>query len=237
LNDVDEVLSAANVWVRRTEPDVQAVGLDLLGELGVNVPAARDRLVEAGEALVHSADCDVRWSLALALGSNSTDGRTTSLLLALMGDEDEDVRFRATAGLSVPADDEPADSPVVDALLRALDDPCADVRDWAAFALGVQRDVDTPKVRDALLARLSDDDEADTAGEAAVGLARRRDPRVFDPLLERLTGGDVGNLWVEAAAELGDPRLLPALLELKASGWQDDEPRPAVLDEAIQRCS
>ncbi|MGI8331340.1 HEAT repeat domain-containing protein [Actinomadura scrupuli] len=231
-----DVLAAATVWCNRPEPDVQAVGLDLLGDLGVNVPAARDQLLEAGRVLLYSSDCDVRWSLALALGANSTDERTTPLLLALMDDEDEDVRFRATAGLSVQADDEPAQGPVVDALLGALDDPCAEVRDWAAFALGVQRDVDTSQVRNALLSRLSDD-EADTPGEAAVALARRGDPRVFDPLLERFSDPDVGNLWVEAAAELGDSRLLPALLHLKSSGWQDGDPRPGVLDEAIERCS
>lgn len=233
-----DVLATAIEWSGRPQPDVQAVGLDLLGELGVNLEAARDQLIDVGNDLRTSDDCDVRWSLAGALGSNSTDGRTTPLLPALMDDDDEDVRFRATAGLSVSADDEPAAGPVIDALLKALDDPCADVRDWVAFALGVQRDVDTPQVRDALLARIADaDDEADTPGEAAVGLARRGDLRVFEPLLGRLSGPDVGNLWVEAAAELGEARLLPALLELKSSGWQDDDPRPGVLDDAIARCS
>lgn len=140
--------------------------------------------------------------------------------MPLIDDEDEDVRLRATAGLSVPADDEPAQGPVVDALLEALGDSCADVRDRAAFALGVQRDVDSTEVRDALLARFSDDDEADTPGEAAVGLARRGDPRALKRLLERLSDADVGNLWVEAAAELGNARLLPVLLQLKSSGWQ-----------------
>jgi len=79
--------------------------------------------------------------------------------------------------------------------------------------------------------------EADTAGEAAVGLAPRRDPRLFGPLVERLSDPDVGNLWVEAAAELGDHRLLPRLLHLKSSRWQDDEPRPEVLDHAIHTCA
>lgn len=46
----------------------------------MNVPAARDQLLEAGWVLLESRDCDVRWSLAL--GSNSSDGRTTPLLLA-----------------------------------------------------------------------------------------------------------------------------------------------------------
>ena len=42
---------------------------------------------------------------------------------------------------------------------------------------------------------------------------------------------------MEAAGRLSDPRFLPDLLRLKASGWQDDDPRPRVLDEAIAACS
>lgn len=61
--------------------------------------------------------------------------------------------------------------------------------------------------------------------------------RVFSYLLAWLAEPDVGNLPVEAAGALGDPRLLPLLQRLKAKGWQDDEPRPKVLDDAITRCS
>lgn len=148
------------------------------------------------------------------------------------------MRFKAIVALSVPADDEPDQGPVVDALLEVLHDPSPEVRNWATFALGVQRDVDTPPVRDALMAMLTDDDNgADTAGEAAVALAKRADPRIFEPLLARLSDPEVGNLWVEAAVELADPRLVPALERLKAAGWKDDDPRPEVLDEAIVRCS
>jgi HEAT repeat protein len=153
-----------------------------------------------------------------------------------MRDADEDVRFQATVGIALPAGDEPeGDGPVVDALLGALEDPRAEVRDWAVFGLGVLRDVDTPRVREALLARL-DDEGADTAGEAAVGLARRGDPRVLGPLLEKLADPLVGNLYVEAAAELADPRLLPLLRQLEAGGWQDGELRPTVLDDAVASC-
>jgi hypothetical protein len=59
-----------------------------------------------------------------------------------------------------------------------------------------------------------------------VGLARRGDPRVFPLLVDRLADSDVGNLIVEAAAELADPRLLPALRKLQAAGWQQTDPLP-----------
>jgi HEAT repeat protein len=120
--------------------------------------------------------------------------------------------------------------------MAALEDPDPTVRDWAALGLGSLLEVDTPAVRDALATRLNDE-EGDTAGEAALGLARRGDPRVFTYVLARLAEPDVGNLLVEAAGALGDPRLLPLLQRLKADGWQDDDPRPKVLDDALANCS
>jgi hypothetical protein len=48
-----------------------------------------------------------------------------------------------------------------------------------------------------------------------VGLARRKDERVIDPLIHELSGDEVLDIAVEAAAELGDPRCYPALLRLR----------------------
>jgi hypothetical protein len=69
-----------------------------------------------------------------------------------------------------------------------------------------------------------------------VGLARRHDPRVLPVLLARLDGNP-GNLVVEAAAELGAPEALPALERLKREGWQEHNPLPSVLDDALRACS
>lgn len=233
----DDVRSAACAWCGSASPSAQGVGLDVLGVLGIDDAAARDALVSAATNLAASTSADVRWSLAVALGRNSTDGRTTPTLLRLTADADEDVRFQAVAGLSVSAEDEPeGGGAVVDALMKAMSDPSPEVRDWATFGLGVQRDVDNDQVRSALRARLHDD-EADTAGEAAVALARRGDATVTPFIAERLGGPEVGNLWVEAAAELGDPVLLPRLRELQRQGWQIADPRPELLDEAIDACA
>jgi hypothetical protein len=42
---------------------------------------------------------------------------------------------------------------------------------------------------------------------------------------------------VEAAAELGDPRLHPALEQLRDDGWATRDPIPDVLDEALAACA
>lgn len=110
------------------------------------------------------------------------------------------------------------------------------IRDWATFGVGSILDIDSAEIRDALARRLSDTG-ADTSGEAMVGLARRNDPRCFEVIDRALAAEDVGNLVVEAAAELGDPRLLPALKALDRAGWAGDDPRGQWLARAIARCS
>jgi HEAT repeat protein len=77
------------------------------------------------------------------------------------------------------------DSRAIACLITLSADPEIPVRDWATFGLAVQIDTDTPEIRAALRARL-DDPDCDTAGEAMVGLARRKDAQVVAPLLEFL---------------------------------------------------
>ena len=107
------------------------------------------------------------------------------------------------------------------------------VRDWATFGLGSMIEADTPPIREALFARLSDADDT-VRGEALVGLALRKDERAIEPLiqeLERHPAEKTGSLLIEAAEEMADTRLLPILTRLKQSSGSKK------FDEAIQCCS
>ncbi len=69
-----------------------------------------------------------------------------------------------------------------------------------------------------------------------MGLARRRDERVMEPLIRELSvwhSHEDGDNVLDAAAELADSRLLPILLHLRESLASHDER----LHNAIQRCS
>jgi len=55
-------------------------------------------------------------------------------------------------------------------------------------------------------------------------------------LLAELERADAGNLEVEAAEELADPRLLPALERMRESGWAEREVRGSMLETAIGAC-
>jgi hypothetical protein len=230
----DTVCDAALEWCQSTDNATWATGLDVLGyltneEQGLLVTLLHQVLLAAA-----SDDVDVRWSAAVAL-HHKRDERVLSLLVGLFGDSDSSVRWQAVYGLPGRRDLPPG-HPVVHALLRAMEDESDSVRDWATFALGTQTDVDSALVRDAFAHHL-DDDGCDTAAEAARGLARRKDRRVYPVLVQRLADPDVDDTYVEAAAELADPRLLPLLEALRDGGWADEASVPDYLDAAILACS
>jgi len=215
-------------WAKRV------LGLDVLGQIGYkqNRPFAEETL----PILIQACEDDhpyVLGSAITALG-HVRDPRGLAAVLRHSSHPSEDVRFNVAAALPSVCDDPPF-AEAVTALISLSADPDPEIRDWATFGLGSQINTDTTSIRDALAARLTDPEE-DTAGEALLGLALRHDPRTLPALLAMLADNP-GNLIVEAAGELGSPEALPTLQRLKAEGWQDDDPRPSVLDDAIAACS
>ncbi|MGW4892341.1 HEAT repeat domain-containing protein [Kitasatospora sp. NPDC004240] len=153
-------------------------------------------------------------------------------------DPDPAVRRRAAEALPAlldapdhpdrPGEFAPPPPEVVRTLIRLTRDPDAEVREGAAFSLGTQLYADTPALRDALHALLTDEHPGPRT-EGARGLAQRRDPRALAPIAALLAdeeGAEV--LTFAAAAVLGAPELLP-LLE------QYDEDDPGVAD-ALAAC-
>ncbi len=93
------------------------------------------------------------------------------------------------------------------------------------------------QVRDALLGNLHHD-ELDTRSEALLALAKLGDPASLTATLERL-GADpdaVAVLELQAAAELADPALLPALEHLAQVWAGDEDEHTQMLGFALCRC-
>ncbi len=80
------------------------------------------------------------------------------------------------------------------------------------------------------------DPHNDTRAEALVGLSKRRDERALQPLMAGLARRPFGWLAVEAASELGDPRLYPLLLRIRDEITDLAEYEKEALVEAIRRC-
>jgi HEAT repeat protein len=213
----------------------RAVAVDVLGQIGSR--AGRPFLEETLPLLIDASrdgHADVTAAAVTALG-HLWDPRALPAIVRQAGHRSANVRSSVACAIPGAAGDPPSPD-AIGALIALSADPDAEARDWATFGLGSQlEDQDTEAIRDALAARL-DDPDGDAAGEALLGLAHRRDPRALPALLARLDD-DPGNLIVEAAAALGAVEALPALQRLKREGWQLDDPRPSVLDDALRACA
>jgi HEAT repeat protein len=232
-----ETFEAARRLCGAGRPAERALGADVLGQLGAPELPFGDQTVAPLTALCGPHEHpDVVHAALCALG-HLDDPRALDTFLGCKDHSDPEVRFAVAANLpsAMGRDEDPRG---VAALIQLSDDPDEEVRDWATMSLGVRLDADTAEVRDALARRL-DDRAGDVAGEAMVGLARRGDRRAFEPIMAALACGEpeAGELVVEAAAELADPRLHPALLALRERGWARDDPRPWWLEQALKRCA
>lgn len=210
------------------------VGADVLGQVGRPDDTWHEGAVDTLLALLeHEREPEVLDAICIALGHRG-DVRAIRPVARFKDHPDANVRHSVAFGLLAHEDDL-----AIETLIELSRDPDAMVRDWAAFGLGAQIDTDTPQIRQALYNRLTDDDE-DTRHEAMVGLSKRKDERVFEPLraalLEDARRGHTMAYYVEAAAELADPRLYPLLAQLR-DNWQGE--RTWVyddLEEAIEQC-
>lgn len=102
----------------------------------------------------------------------------------------------------------------IETLLVLATDPDDNVRDWATFALGSLHDeIDTPNLRERLWLNCSDENLI-ISGEALVGLAKRKDRRVYDLVLKRLEICEPTDFFIqEAVQEMDCPALYKVLEE------------------------
>ena len=225
-----DVLDAAAGLCFSSVERERELGADILGQLGVPDRTFPSESFDILTRMLRTESAPtVLESIGVALG-HLRDIRAVPLLLPLASHPDADVRFGVVIGLT--GHDNPD---AIAGLIQLSRDEDAHVRDWATFALGTQTDADTPEIRDALFARTIDLDD-DTRGEALVGLARRKDSRVVEPLIRELSGGCFGPLAVEAAEQIGDPRLYSTLKALEHV-WPADSPDEQLLADALASCS
>lgn len=239
LRGSPDIFEAARQLCASKDVRERRVGADILGQLGLLGQAFQEESVQLLLGMLeHEQDPDVLDSVAVALGHRK-DPRAVEPLARLKNHPAEDVRFSVVFGL-LTHEDELA----IQTLIELSSDENAHVRDWATFGIGSQIETDTPAIRAALLARLTDEDP-DTRNEAITGLARRHDQRVVEFLLAALEPAFADSVdpdtfryrELEAIEELGDPRFYPALARLR-DNWKGDKDTYLYnwLEDAIEAC-
>lgn len=151
-----------------------------------------------------------------------------SYLKAAAGHTDSGVRLAVAC--ASPDFFESESIEILAALSRDADDS---VRDWATFNLGSLTEEDHPALRAALIERL-DDHHDETRLEAIMGLALRQDPRVRPYIEREIALDDAHTMAFDAAEELGDPALVPALLDvIEQSGDYGDDRIGAIIEKLL----
>jgi hypothetical protein len=218
----------------------RCLGVDVLAQLGVEpgMAASDGPYAEAAATVMLrllEEDDDPGVLAASAFGlSHMHDERAIGPLAALLAHADAEVRYSVVHGL-IGHDDDRA----VAALIRLSSDVDDEVRDWATFALGAQIQRDSPEVREALAARVTDA-HPETRAEAILGLALRGDTRAVEPALANAPGSDhrwppVEEAIVRLAALTGDPRFCPHLQVQR----EDHSPENVLYEtyqQALLRC-
>jgi len=156
-NFPDECFSVVSALVQREKDSLPLFSaIYALGHIGnpLAVPLVVHHRIHA--------NTDVRFAVACALGNFANDLSAADGLLALMQDEDEDVRDWATFGLGVLGD---LDSKEIrDALCQRMTDPDEDVREESLVGLGKRKDL---RALHPLLAELNKPNVSERVKEAA----------------------------------------------------------------------
>jgi HEAT repeat protein len=234
----DEVFERAVVLTRSASPIERTLGSDVLGQIGVASEDRREELARRSvPVLVELAEREreprVLRSIGYGFGHRS-DRAGLPALLRFARHPDPDVRHSAAWALPAMAAGGAPAAAVVPALIGLMRDSDAEVREWATFGLGsLLKSEDSPEIRDAL-ATAAEDPDFDVRGEAARGLTRRGDERALDLVMRELAG-DPPRAVVDAARELSDAALLPALKALRDRGWGEGDYEQTMLGEAIER--
>jgi len=178
-----EVFEMARDYCRNSEPKLQALGLDVIAQLGAGKPDAERPWLEESVAIAieHLEDSNetVAVSAAYAL-AHLKGNRAINALNERKNHRNAEVRHALALGLV--GESQPGS---IHTLIELSRDPDDSVRDWATFALGASTEIDSEEIRTALRARLNDSfDEA--RAEAIWGLAIRNDLEGLRLLLHRL---------------------------------------------------
>jgi len=211
-----ETFEACRSWTTSQQSKLRRAACGILGELGTqeNLPfkASSEPLLER---LLADADTQVIAAVLFAMGKLQIGN--LELILPLAKHPEPDVRHAVAFALLSRCE------PLANRMLIELStDLETKVRDWATFGLGSEDRDDLPEIREALAARLGDED-SDTRGEAIIGLAQRKDPRVVAAIQKELGSDSVGTLTLQAIVEMPNKTFIESLEKWLISNQGDEE--------------
>lgn len=192
------VFEKAADWCKSDDPMQRARGANILAQLRPGTLSTEHSFPEEQYSAVASllekeTEVQPLRSAIHALG-NLDNPACIPLIVRFANHPNSDIRFAMACALG----HFPNHSSSAASLLALTRDTNDDVRNWAVFGLGVQGDLDSPEIREALVERLTDSC-AEAREEAMIALAKRKDRRVLSVLLPELEQKKIKCRVLEAA--------------------------------------
>jgi HEAT repeat protein len=198
-----EIFDRAALWCASKDLLQRARGADILAQLGKTADHPTNNFPDESFAAIATMlkdEQEVRpLSSAIHALGHISNPLSIPLIITWQSHQEADVRFAVACALGSFAGHPAA----IASLLVLTCDIDEDVRDWATFNLGVIGDADSLEIREALYRALGDSNN-DVREEAMVGLGKRKDARVLNPLIAALESPTMTVRIRDAAYEMLD---------------------------------
>ena len=193
--------------INSNEQKKKIIGIKILTQLGIPPrPFLKETIKIFFNLLKSEKNVDVLFSIFYGISHNNSDLNRNQINLICSFENTENILIKESlvAALGFIENEK-----AIDVLIKFSKDKANHIRSWATFYIG-QVDFDNKNIREALWNRINDKHQ-ETRMEAIIGLAKRKDDRVFEIINQELTENDFGSMLFEAILETENKDFIPIL--------------------------
>jgi len=212
-----KVFNLAKEYAYSKEPVKRDISASVLSQIGYKSGAFKGESIHLLSKLLNDKNVEVLSSAIYAFGFRKCTRYAKKLasFITLNSKEVNEALAFSLGGYE--------DHDAVDALILLMKNKDFDIRNWATFSLAQITEMNSQKIRDALFENVND--EKEIRGEAMLGLARKKDKRVIDVIINDLQSEFYGSWIFEAIREMPDKKYIQYLDKFIES--LDDEDKKA----------
>ena len=193
--------------INSNEQKKKIIGIDILAQLGKDKrPFRKETLKIYFELLNTETDINILFSILSGISFNDKElsEKQINKICSFQNSNSNLIKQGIVNALGFIENEK-----AIDVLIKFSKDKANHIRSWATFYIG-QVDFDNKNIREALWNRINDKHQ-ETRMEAIIGLAKRKDDRVFEIINQELTKDDFGSMLFEAILETENKDFIPIL--------------------------
>jgi hypothetical protein len=180
-------------------PKHREISIDVLAQLGITPrPFYKESKKIFFDLLKNEKNANVLISIFYAISHNNEKLSLENIKLITSFKNETDFNIKKALIFALLSVNQTL---AIETLIFFSTDKLSDIRNWATFGIGTQIETDNKKIRNALWDRITDKD-LNTRSEAIVGLANRKDSRIYGIIEIELENPNFSALIFEALLTL-----------------------------------